>query len=201
MGKKIKESSTIRMQIIIIAALLFTIILIGASQQASITGAAIAGGQEWENLQQIIVDQTIETVSTHIVFEEYKPDNCADGIYIETDAQEISFTTENEVYENGKCIETDVIFNNIIYAPPEEIEELTTKFTIPMITGAVTAQQDTLVTITYYVYYGKIIEQPEEEPQVEEKPIVKEELEEEPIITEDDGPGEEPEQPEIFAKN
>ena len=111
MAKKIKTINSISIQITAIVILLFLILSVGL-WQPGITGAVIANDQEWETILELTVDNSIEIVQTEIVFGEYKPTNCADGIYIEKDGQEISFETENEVYESGVCISTDIIFNN-----------------------------------------------------------------------------------------
>lgn len=126
----------------------------------NLTGAFIvAGGDNWENRVIVIVSGELPVVKYDLVFDRYKPSNCTDGIYVEmANGAAMPFVTENEVYENNLCIETDVIWDNVASNKPAEAN-------IP-ITAFVSAEFDetneTTYNITYYVYYGRIIEFPEE---------------------------------------
>jgi len=114
MDKEIRSISYLSIFISIIVILLVLIISVGLWQPA-ITGAVTAGDKEWENVLDVAVSDSVEVVQIEIIFDEYKPTNCADGIYIEVDRQEISFAVENEVYENGVCISTECfIYLNVI---------------------------------------------------------------------------------------
>ncbi|MBD3263194.1 PQQ-binding-like beta-propeller repeat protein, partial [Candidatus Woesearchaeota archaeon] len=202
MGNKInitKTDHSIKYKIIVIFILISIILSIGLLGP-TFTGAFIISEQEWENVQEITVDSSAETVQVHIVFEEHKPVNCEDGIYVIGDAQEIPFKTKNEIYENEVCTETDVIFDNIIYGLEEEIENKTIsekpneteenqtienktlpkpnraakepKTTREYIVPKITGAVILKQTITYYIYYGKITEEKTNETQKQELPPV-----------------------------
>src|SRR3989344_5054596 len=140
---------------------------------------AFAGVSEWENKIEIAASNSQQNVSEHIVFKNNKPASCADGMYVEAfaagSAMQIDFTTENEIYENSLCKETDIEFYNIGYAQTDS-------------TGKFSSQPIELMT--YTIYYGKIIsgektaEQtstPEEiQKQIPEKEIINAETEMQP---------------------
>ena len=71
----------------------------------------------WENRMDMTSDSNEQNITTHVVFGDHKPDACADGILVTTGVTNISFSIINDVYDNatGKCLETDVFFDNIIY--------------------------------------------------------------------------------------
>ena len=70
--------------------------------EPSILGA-FAGPSNWEHRTELAISNGQRDVSYEVVFENYKPANCAAGIKIEktanTQSSEIQFKTENEVYE------------------------------------------------------------------------------------------------------
>jgi len=125
-----------------------------AFSNPNLTGAFILNGQEWENSLEITANNSIPEITAHILFGQYKPVNCADGIYIETSNEQIQFGTENEIYIDGKCSETDVVFDNIIY---KSIKENTTIPETPITAFAVSEGTE---IITYTIYYGKTISIP-----------------------------------------
>ncbi|MEM2874322.1 MAG: hypothetical protein QW063_02680, partial [Candidatus Nanoarchaeia archaeon] len=129
-----------RPQLKLIALLL--VLIIGFLSLKPFTGYFAANGANWEKVQQIIVTADQQQVIQHITFGNYKTQNCADNIYVATsNGAPIKFRTANEVYNsNNLCIETDVIFDNIIYKPSEPF-------------FGTTEQQ----SITYVIYYGKIV--------------------------------------------
>lgn len=108
----------------------------------SLTGAGAfnAGGLNWEHQLQITADSSQQSITKHIVFDQYRTEDCRD-IYIEANGQNIPFRNENSIVaEDGLCKETDVVFDNIIYnAQPTE-----------------NFQTSEANSITYDVYYGKI---------------------------------------------
>jgi parallel beta-helix repeat protein len=111
-----------------------------------------AGGVEWENKIAVTANSSQQDIIQHIVFGNNRPEICADGVRVETlDGQQVVFKTANEAYgEQGLCTETDVVFGNVIYQPPQAEQPPSRNFTL---TGALAAQQQ---TITYNIYYGKI---------------------------------------------
>ena len=121
------------------------IILLGAH----ITGFAALS---WENSKEISVNNTEKIITEHLVFGQYKPANCTDGILIEVKddlIQTISFETSNEIYdEQNLCTETDVTFENIIYNE-NEVENLT--------------------FITYVIKWGKVEVQTPDLTEIEEE--------------------------------
>ena len=60
------------------------------------TGAFVANNVDWENKIDLTANTSQQFISYHIVFENNKPEKCADGIYIETSDRTIDFRTENE---------------------------------------------------------------------------------------------------------
>ena len=151
--------------------LILTLLSVAILFTVSFTGYTVvhsAGGHDWENKIEVFASPDIQTITQHIVFGQYKPISCVDSIYVEAEGNiPITFTTENEIYDRyGQCLEADVTFDNIIYLPPEA------KFSI---TGGYAAQ-----SITYAIYYGKVIAPLEEIPEIlPEQPI--EQPVEEPI--------------------
>jgi len=128
-------------------------------------GAIIANGREWENRLELSADPSEKFISTHVIFGKYKPSSCRNGIYVETaDGRPVPFSTENEVYENGLCKETDVVFSNLIYQEPQPKEQ-------PSFQIQGLAAQDSIV---YYIYYGPI---PEQKPATRESRPVAEQQE------------------------
>ncbi|MFH0868644.1 MAG: S8 family serine peptidase [archaeon] len=75
--------------------------------QFSVTGA-FAGIDMFEG--NIVVQNESGQITKHIVFSANKPLFCEDGIHIIFGSDEIPFEVQNEVYENGACTETDVVF-------------------------------------------------------------------------------------------
>ena len=83
--------------------------------EPSILGA-FAGPSNWEHRTELAISNGQRDVSYEVVFENYKPANCAEGIKIEKTANmqssEVQFKTENEVYENGFCTKATAVWNN-----------------------------------------------------------------------------------------
>ncbi len=103
---------------IAISALIVSLLLI-IFPPFTLTGAGTfdAGGSSWEHQLQIPADSSQRTITIHIVFDQYRTEDCRD-IYIEADGQNIQFRNENNIIANdGLCKETDVIFNNDIFGP------------------------------------------------------------------------------------
>ena len=158
-----KKAMGAKLQIAILIKLLIIIIAVGL-WSPNLTGAFSAGGNEWENMELVTVDSAVEEIEAHVVFGEYKPVRCSDGIYIAADGEEIPFKTKNEIYENGLCAEADIVFDNIIYIPPEEpetppeeeqVEELGPKYFGLSITGGAVSE-GVAQEITYEIYYGLV---------------------------------------------
>ncbi|MEM2874255.1 MAG: hypothetical protein QW063_02320, partial [Candidatus Nanoarchaeia archaeon] len=119
-----------------IIALIFILFSVG-----QLTGFFTA--ESWTHSKEITVDNSIQTITEHIIFDsDYLTERCSDNIFVmTTDFRTIPFKTTNEVYNsNNLCIETDVVFDNIIYQPQPQF-------------GISEMQQ----SITYVIYYGKII--------------------------------------------
>lgn len=136
-----------------------------AFSNLSFTGAFIANGIDWENKIDLPVNTSQQIVSFHVVFGDNKPDKCTDYIYVEALDRKIDFKTENEIYIDGKCFETNIIFDNLIYNPSENQTNITT----PKIPITAFAISEGIETITYTIYYGRII--PEEDVIKPEIPI------------------------------
>ena len=85
---------------------------------AHLDGAVTVNGISWEHHLVISADPSQQQIRAHITFDKYKPSSCRDGIYVETaDGQPVPFSTENELYEDGLCKETDVVFKNSLSGP------------------------------------------------------------------------------------
>ncbi len=132
---------------------------------AYIIGFPSMSGDEWEGMTELVVDTSQKIIVTHIVFDQYKTENCADNIHVESGNQTIPFSTDNVIMIDNLCTETDVIFDNIGY------QEL--------------APDQPIMNFIYVVFFGKIgpipknvteqeIIQPEltqEVPQSPEQPV------------------------------
>ncbi|MBI2040950.1 MAG: hypothetical protein HYT16_02495 [DPANN group archaeon] len=101
-----------------------------------LTGFFAAGGSEWEALTEINVNSSVQSVQHLVVFGNFKPQNCADGILVQTSGAPINFTTQFETVQNSQCVSAVASFNNIIYDPDSN--------------GTLQA--------TYKIYYGKIVQ-------------------------------------------
>ncbi len=67
------------------------------------------------NAVTIVANATQDSVIHHVVFSKNNPVRCKDGIFVTDGQYKIPFKTINEVYENGLCQETDIVFNNYIF--------------------------------------------------------------------------------------
>ena len=147
------------LDVLVLAIIISVSIILVAGMKPAITGHFASAGAEWESRSIVEATNSEHSVATHVVFGNYKPQNCADGIYVETaDGQMISFRTENEIISEGACLEADVAFSNIGYPQQEQ-------------------------QITYLVYYGKIVEQATEEQQPAEEIILAEEVQQKPAMS------------------
>ncbi|MCX6775224.1 MAG: hypothetical protein NTY99_04030, partial [DPANN group archaeon] len=155
---------------IFIVAIMLSLMSFNLALTGFFTVGHPAGGVEWENHIQITAGSDQQNVTYHIVFGSNRPEICADGVRVETsDGQQVVFKTANEAYGGqGLCTETDVVFGNVIYQPPQAEQPPSRNFTI---TGALAAQQQQ--TITYDIYYGKIETQVQPQTPVENLTIPK----------------------------
>ncbi|MGC8885227.1 MAG: hypothetical protein ACP5KK_01895, partial [Candidatus Nanoarchaeia archaeon] len=105
----------------IVLLLLVLIVMISYSFHWVPFGAFSANQQIWENKLAVQANASQQFLQVHIVFGQYKPAICSEGIYIETEkGLPIPFQTQNEVYEAGLCKETDIVWKNIIYKEKQE---------------------------------------------------------------------------------
>ena len=109
--KKIREHNITILQYALIAIIIASSIVL-IWQIGKITGAFTANNGEWENSVDITADNSTPEIRTHLIFGNYKPASCADGIYVESSGKSVQFRTENEVYAGNLCSETDVVFAN-----------------------------------------------------------------------------------------
>lgn len=94
--------------------LVFTLLVLIRVIGIAISGAAV----EFDNYEyslDINATSNDEEIRVHIVFDEHKPVICRDGILVTTGNKIVHFRTENELHVEGTCVETDIIFDNIIY--------------------------------------------------------------------------------------
>jgi hypothetical protein len=70
---------------------------------------------DWDHVDEVSVDATIEDIYYKIVFDRNQPENCADGIYVTDGTNVVSFEVLDEVYADGKCVEAQIKFKNDIY--------------------------------------------------------------------------------------
>ena len=168
MDKKIKSKTVNATRIFTIIVILATVLpaIYIIKINPNITGAFTASNQEWETVVQVTADSSTEVVRQHIIFGQ-KLASCVDNIYVEANNQQVTFTTENEIFDNSLCTETDVVFDNIAYNTSSTSQNI---FTVSE------ANASNIVLITYNIYYGKtpevsaIPQQTEQEqtaPQVE----------------------------------
>ncbi|MBT7402933.1 hypothetical protein HN777_04045, partial [Candidatus Woesearchaeota archaeon] len=109
--------------VIYVALLLAVIIAIPyMPTSTSVTGFTFSDIEsEWENSITITAGTSAETIVETVTFGEYKSETCSEGIAVYTsDATQIQFETQNEVYENNLCTQVDIVFDNLIYEAPEE---------------------------------------------------------------------------------
>jgi len=107
--------------------LIISIVLISLNQfnKLSITGFAVSSN-EWEHSIKVTASPNDQIITQHIVFDQYKPVNCKDGILVTTSTGEvINYEIINSTYDNNNCLEATIQFNNVIYEPtnitlPEE---------------------------------------------------------------------------------
>ena len=164
----------------IVFALLIFISIFSIFYLAKLSGILVA--PDWEHVDEVTVDETVKFVYHQVIFDQNKPTNCKDGIYVTDGYKEISFEIVDEKYEDGLCIEAQIKFVNDIYNPgagkelpeegkglPEEkpgvskeqppkeepVGEPVFGKAIPEgLTGKLTENS---VEKTYYILYGKII--------------------------------------------
>jgi hypothetical protein len=164
----------------IVFALLIFISVFGIFYLAKLSGILVA--PDWEHVDEVTVDETVKFVYHQVIFDEHKPTNCKDGIYVTDGYKEVSFEIVDEKYEDSLCAEAQIKFANDIYNPgagkelpseekglPEEkpgvskeqppkeepVEEPGFGKAIPEgLTGKIT---ESSVEKTYYILYGKII--------------------------------------------
>ncbi len=110
-------------------------------------GAFTARGLEWENRTEVIATSEQSVITQHIIFGDSKPINCTDGVYVESNGLAVPFSTKNEVYQNEKCVEADVVINNVVYKTT--IANSSAEKPLLAITGSQVAD-----TTTYTIYYG-----------------------------------------------
>lgn len=106
--------------LVLVLAICVFIVIFAFIIRPQITGAFAAGGKDWENRFEISVSSLEENVTVHIVFGQYKPINCSDGILVKTSSQVINYTILNSTYTNTTCNDTNIFFENIIYSPYNE---------------------------------------------------------------------------------
>jgi hypothetical protein len=140
---------------------------------------------QWEHVDAITVDSTVQNVTYTVVFDQYKPENCEDGIYVSDGDIQIPFEIINFSYENGECLNATIMFNNTIYGtvpitpqqenvtpekpitPEKEIEKEKTesadyeKTARSAITGQASEEvtgsfQQDVIFKTYYIFYGAV---------------------------------------------
>ncbi|MFQ6020558.1 MAG: right-handed parallel beta-helix repeat-containing protein [Candidatus Aenigmatarchaeota archaeon] len=102
---------------IIIVIVLFSAIILSGTFYTALIVSEYAWAENWENKTEVIADKSMEKMTLHIIFDEYKPKDCKEGIYVTDGIQDIDFEIVNPVYVNNTCIETDIVFENLIYAP------------------------------------------------------------------------------------
>ena len=101
--------------VIYVALLLAVIIAIPyMPTSTSVTGFTFSDIEsEWENSITITAGTSAETIVETVTFGEYKSETCSEGIAVYTsDATQIQFETQNEVYENNLCTQVDIVFDN-----------------------------------------------------------------------------------------
>ena len=81
----------------------------------SITGYTIFEDQ-WEHSLQVTASTTDSIITQEIIFDQYKPSSCEDGILVTTSSGDVvDYSIINETYENDTCIKATIQFSNIIY--------------------------------------------------------------------------------------
>jgi len=109
-AKKVNQNVKILQYVLIAVIIASSIALIW--QIGKITGAFTAANGDWENSVDISADNSTPEIRTHLIFGNYKPASCADGIYVESSGKSVQFNTENEFYADNLCSETDIVFAN-----------------------------------------------------------------------------------------
>ncbi|MBT4114393.1 hypothetical protein HOE41_02035, partial [Candidatus Woesearchaeota archaeon] len=109
----------------------FIIVLLSLTTQVdlsgTVTGKTTAGvADDYEHSLEITADTSSEIITQEIVFDQYKPDTCAEGIAIYTGSgDEVSFETSDDQYNETSCLSTIISFSNSIYHEPVEEEPST----------------------------------------------------------------------------
>lgn len=72
----------------------------------------------WEASKDVLADRSTEFVTSTVIFGQYRPERCEDGIMIHDDnGNNISFEVLDPVYKDEKCAEAEIRWRNIIYSP------------------------------------------------------------------------------------
>ena len=77
---------------------------------------------DFHNIKKVTADVSQEFIDEKVVFSQFFPEKCKDGIAVSDGSKDIDFEVYNEIYENGECKEAYIKFNNEIYGLSAEIE-------------------------------------------------------------------------------
>ena len=137
----------------ILLPILAMLLAIGLS---NITGLVTSPqGQEYEHLVQLQASSSEDFINYTIIFDQYRPKTCEDGIYVSDGTNSISFEVINEAYDGGLCKEATIRFENRLYeggniitgmAATEEMPEEETTTTLAEETASTTTTSSTTTT-------------------------------------------------------